>query len=210
MPLRPIVSYVGHALYPIAKYLANILSPFSRQFPSFVENSPHLCEILSNVSIKEDEMSVSFDVKSLYTSVPVQPALKSVETLLVAQSSWTKLTSLSIQDILDLLSTCLNNSYIKFRGQFYEMVSGLAMGSPVSPIVANIFMADLEKKAISTMENPPKPWLRFVDDVLSIVKRHKAEMILQHFNNQHPDILFTWEIEEEICLLYLEMLICMV
>ena len=139
--------------------------------------------------------------------MPVQPALKSVESLLMAESSWTKETALSVQDILDLLSTCLNNSYIKFRGQFYEMVSGLAMGSPVSPIVANIFMADLEKKAISTMENPPKLWLRFVDDALSIVKRHKAEMILQHLNKQHPGILFTWEIEDNKCLPYLDTLI---
>ena len=108
-------------------------------------------------------MLVSFDVKSLYTSVPVQPALKSVESLLMAESSWTKETALSVQDILDLLSTCLNKSYFKFRGQFYEMESGLAMGSPVSPIVASIFLADLEKKAVSTMENPPKLWLRFVD-----------------------------------------------
>ena len=90
VPLRPIVSYVGQVLYRIAKYLANILSPFSRQFSSFVENSSYLCEILSNVSIEEDEILVSFDVKSLYTSVPVQPPLKSVESLLMAESSWKK------------------------------------------------------------------------------------------------------------------------
>ena len=141
-------------------------------------------------------MSVSFDVKSLYTSVPVQPALKSVESLLMVESSWTKETYLSVQAIPDLLSTCLNNSGFRYRGQFYEMESGLAMGSPMSHLVANIFMADLEKKAISTMESPPKLWLRFVDDVLSIVKRHKAEMILQHLSNQHPGNLFTSEIED--------------
>ena len=32
-------------------------------------------------------------------------------------------------------------------------------------------------------------------------------MILQHLNNQHPGILFRWEIEDEKCLPFLDMLI---
>ena len=43
------------------------------------------------------------------------------------------------EEILHLLEICLRESSFKFRGQFYEMTNGLAMGCPVSPIVANIF-----------------------------------------------------------------------
>ena len=42
-----------------------------------------------------------------------------------------------------------------FQGQFYEQVEGAAMGSPVSPIVANLYMEYLEQKAFCTAPHPP-------------------------------------------------------
>ena len=71
VPVRPIVSYVGHALYNTSKHLSRILSPFAASFSSFVQNSAHLCKILRNVTIGDDKVLVRFDVKSLYTSVPI-------------------------------------------------------------------------------------------------------------------------------------------
>ena len=35
------------------------------------------------------------------------------------------------------------------------------MGSPISPIVANLFMEDFEVKAINNAKNPPKMWKRY-------------------------------------------------
>ena len=49
-----------------------------------------------------------------------------------------------------LLEFCHKNTYFPFQGQFYEQVEGAAMGSPVSPIVANLYMEYLEQKALST------------------------------------------------------------
>ena len=53
-----------------------------------------------------------------------------------------------------------------------EQVKGSAMGSPISPIVANLFMEDLEVKALSTAPTPPTLWKRFVDDTFIIIKNH--------------------------------------
>ena len=107
--------------------------------PSFAENAAHLCEILPDVSIAEDETLVSFDVKALYTSVPLQPALDSVREALLRDQSWQMNTSLSAEEVVDLLNLCLQNISFQFCDKFYEMDSGLAMGLPVSPVVANIF-----------------------------------------------------------------------
>ena len=63
--------------------------------------------------------------------------------------------SIVIDDIILLLEFCLKNTYFSFQGQLFEQVESAAMGSPVSPIVANLYMEYLEQKAISIAPNPP-------------------------------------------------------
>ena len=99
--------------------------------------------------------------------------------------------------VIKLLTLCLEDTTFKFRDKFYRMTDGLAMGSPVSPIVANIFMGDLERNALITMKDRPRLWLRYVDDVLSIVKRNSLEGMLVHLNAQNDAITFTKEDENE-------------
>ena len=63
-------------------------------------------------------------------------------------------TVLAVKDIIFLLEFCLKNTYFSFQDQFYEQVEGAAMGSPVSPIVANLYVEYLEQKALSTAPHP--------------------------------------------------------
>ena len=59
---------------------------------------------------------------------------------------------------------CLKSTYFSLRGNIYEHIEGVAMGSPLSPVVADIYMEWLEKKSIETYPLKPKIWKRFVDD----------------------------------------------
>ena len=52
---------------------------------------------------------------------------------------------MEVSDIILLLEFCLKNTYFSFQDQFYKQVEGAAMGSPVSPIVANLNMEYLEQ-----------------------------------------------------------------
>ena len=63
-------------------------------------------------------------------------------------------TVMEVSDIILLLEFCLKNTYFSFQGQFYAQVEGAVMGSPVSPIVANLYMEYLEQKALSTAPTP--------------------------------------------------------
>ena len=63
---------------------------------------------------------------------------------------------LSVQNIIELLGFCLHNTYFSFQNKFYEQIEGAAMGSPVSPIVANLFMEDFERKALTAAIYPPQ------------------------------------------------------
>ena len=64
---------------------------------------------------------------------------------------------MEVGNIILLLEFCLKNTYFSFQGQFYEQVEGAAMGSPVSPIVANLYMEYLEQKALRTAPHPTPP-----------------------------------------------------
>ena len=79
------------------------------------------------------------------------------------------------------------------------------MGSPVSPPVANLFMADLESKALRSFSGAPSVWYRYVDDVLSIVKRSLVKDFLDHLNSQHGG--FTVEVDKEGRLPFMDVLL---
>ena len=71
------------------------------------------------------------------------------------------------------------------------------MGSPVSPIVANLYMEYLEQKTLSTAPNPPRFWCRYVDDTFVIDKEVNKQGFLQHINSVDPAIRFTVEDNKE-------------
>ena len=81
------------------------------------------------------------------------------------------------------------------------------MGSPVSPIVANIFMQDLETKAVQYSEFIPKIWYRYVDDTFVIIEKQHEDYFFELINLINPSIQFTKELESDHKLPFLDVLI---
>ena len=133
----------------------------------------------------------------LFASVPVDPALNIIRDLLEKDHTLKERTVLAVTDIILLLEFCLKNIYFSFQDQFYEQVEGVDMGSPVSPIVPNLYMEYLEQKALSTAPHPPRFWCRFVDDTFVIHKEASKQDFLQHINSVDPAIKFTVEDNKE-------------
>ncbi len=114
---------------------------------------------------------VSFDVVSLFTAIPVDRACEHIRNKLFKDETLQHSTKLSIDDIIRLLRFTLTNSYFNFNKKTYKQIHGCAMGSPVSPIVANLCMEEIEDFAHSQSTVPPKKWFRYVDAVFAIIMR---------------------------------------
>ena len=108
------------------------------------------------LTLQPGECLPSYDVTSLFTSVPIHPALNIIKDLLEKDEKLNDRTVLSVQDIIELLVFCLYNTYFSFQNKFYEQVEGMAMGSPVSPIVANLYMEYFEGRSLRSDFNPPR------------------------------------------------------
>ena len=181
----------------MAKELAKILKPLIGKSPHHINSTQDFVEQVKHITLVPGECLSSYDVSSLFTSVPIDPALKIIKDLLVKDPTLKDRTVIDIDDIILLLEFCLKNTYFSFQGQFFEEVEGVAMGYPVSPTVANLYMEYLEQKALSTAPHPPRFWHRYVDDTFVIHKEANKQGFLQHINSVDPAIKFTVEDNKE-------------
>ena len=208
MPLRPIISSVGSVTHATAKELTRIIKPLVGGSQHHVRNNKDFIHSIEGIQLTADECMMSFDVESLFTSVPVDPSIQIIKKLLEEDRSLHLRTKMTVNQISCFLDFCLKTTYFIFQGKFFEQVKGAAMGSPISPIVANLFMEDLEVKALSTAPTPPTLWKRFVDDTFIIIKKSSKESFLQHLNSVDDNIHFTCEEpNEDGSIAFLDMLI---
>ena len=79
IPLRPTVSSRGSITYRVAKELANITCPLVGQSPHHLENTQQFIQQLQKARLEPGEVMTSYDVKTLFTSVPVDPFIQIVK-----------------------------------------------------------------------------------------------------------------------------------
>ena len=139
-----------------------------------------------------------FDVTALYTSIPIADAIEVIQRRLEQDTELPRRTTWSTNNILKFLEFCLVNTYFLFDGQFFEQTKGAAMGSPVSPIVANIYMEAFEDRAINTALHPPNIWKRYVDDTFVVQLMSQREEFFHHINQVDTSIKFTMQEKDQM------------
>ena len=78
----------------------------------------------------------------------------------------------------------------------YQQCDGVAVGSPLGPVLAGIFMVRLERTLIPKLTEHMNPWKRYVDDTISIIKETSISRVLTVLNSFHKNIEFTYEMEQ--------------
>ncbi|RLU21129.1 hypothetical protein DMN91_005755 [Ooceraea biroi] len=189
-PLRIIVSYTNCPLYPLSSFLHEIIHN-NILFPeSHILNSSQLVNALRGTSLDPNFQFASLDAVSLFTNVPTDLAIQSI------RDRWddiSKGTSIPIDEFLIAINFVLSSTCFSFGGHIYKQIFGTLMGSPISMIVADLVLQDIESKALSTLNRHIPIYCRHVDDI--ILASHPAYFndILNTFNSFHSRLQFTIE-----------------
>ena len=202
---KTIHNFTSSPTYAVSSYLAKILSPVVGNTDYTVKNSCDFADFIRGKTLDAGNELVSFDVVSLFTKIPVVLAINVAEKRLKQDASLGQRTSLPVEDLIDLLSFCLNTTQFAYNGTYYQQVFGTAMGSPVSAVIANMVMEDVEQRALASSPVQPLFWKRHVDDVVSAVSGNEAERLLSHLNSAEPSIQFTIERENDRRLFFLDL-----
>ena len=180
--MRPIVSFCGSPTYQLSKYLTTILQPLTDKSRRKLQSTEDFINATKTVQLPDGYKLMSFKVKSLFTIILLQLELQCTETAILP------LPTEEIMDLLCLTSTCLTSTYFQYNGKLYKQLHGTAMGSPVSIVVAEIVMQNIEESALSTCRQTIPLWLRYVDDTFTAVRHDEIDAFHHHLNEKNTDI----------------------
>ena len=135
---------------------------------------------------------VSYDVTSLFTNIPLQETIDIAINLLFNHNVKLNITRKKLKKLF--LFATPQTRFI-FNSKFYNQIDEVAMGSPLAPVLANIFMGFHGSKWLNECNlNKPKFYLRYVDDILAAFDNEKDSLnFLNFLNNRHLNIKFTIE-----------------
>ena len=163
-PGRPIVSGIDSITSRVGRYIDFYLQPLVKKIPSYVRDSKHIMNILSDVPPTLGLWMITIDDKSLYTIIPHELGLEAVRHYLLRDSG---LVTKQVEFIMGLLKFAAESNYFWFENNFYKQVTGVAMGAKCAPSLANLFMAKWEEDVVYGANVPELMlWTRYIDDIL--------------------------------------------
>ena len=188
---RPIVSAVGYITTPISTVLNYILKDYLKKFNTICNNSTHLIQRYEGTTIPPGYLWLSADVESLYTNINLTKLIDTIQTILNEDGninpnirSWT----------ITALKWVLYNNYFLINGNIFLQIHGIAMGTSVAPILANLYLAFMERH--NFIQQLPL-YMRYLDDVIALWPTGQDPALLHHhFNNQDSYITFTTKVDQ--------------
>ena len=192
LKLRPIISSIGTYNYNLAKYLSDKLIPHIPSTYS-VNDTFTFVKDLNELSYK-DKYLTSFDVVSLFTNIPLYETIELAVDIIKSKYPDLKITR---NELTQLFRFATAETHFLYEGKIYDQIEGVAMGSPIAPVLANLFMGYHEHNWLSKSDGKkPIVYKRYVDDVFCLFDNEiDAKEFLEYLNKQHPNIKFTSEPE---------------
>lgn len=195
LPLRPIVSACAAPGFKLAKFISELLSTVFWETGFHIKDSSTFVKRIKNLEISESDILISYDVVSMFTNLPIDHIIDIVHSREneIMERFGLRFDTLKIM-LLFLLKEC---AFFSFDKTLYRQKDSLAMGSPLSPILAKILMTHLIECSLKKLSFKPKFLGLYVDDSLWVVNVNQVSAISAILNEYHPKIKFTLEKEVE-------------
>ena len=135
---------------------------------------------------------VSFDVCSLFTNIPLQETIELAVNIVFENNPGIKLSK---EELKQLFVFATAQTHFHFNDEVFDQIDGVAMGSPLAPALANLFMGSQESNWLANNEGKNVLFYRrYVDDIFCVFNLEcHADSFLKFLNEQHPNLKFTVE-----------------
>ncbi|CAF1534998.1 unnamed protein product, partial [Didymodactylos carnosus] len=198
----------GSHNHDLSQYLYELIKNNrpSKSF-SYIHDSFEFVKKITGIQNSSDQIRVNFDVDNLYTNVPVHEAIEITLDMLFKRPTPPP-RPFTRPQLKRLLEIAVCDIPFRFLDKIYIQIDGVAMGSPLGPILADLFMSNIEQKLNKFSANKPLVWIRCVDDIFCIFKKQQnINDFLMRINKWHPNVEFTIERECNEKLAFLDVLI---
>ena len=203
VPLRPIISMSGSAQYETSRWLAELLAPVRKMYSAkCVKDSFAFVDLLRKAEVPSGGIMCSYNAVSLFTNVPLHDTIEICKKTLYHHDEICPPT-LSEREFEDLMYKVTSGVKFSFDDFMYQQRDGVAMGSPLGPVMADIFVGYHE--SLIPADQWPSLYCRFVDDCFSYCHDvEESDRFLETLNNLHPSLKFTRELETDGVLPFLD------
>ena len=204
-PMRSIISQIGTVTYNISKTLNSIISKF---LPTkyMVRSTAEFMEL--SRTVKSPRFLASLDVENLFTNVPVDATIEIILKNCYSHSTLSPpdIPSKTLEKLLKLCTT--ETPFKATDGSLYQQIDGVSMGSSLGPTFANFYIANLENKILPTIRDIEKCiYCRYVDDIFLVLPNFKLLETIKSQFETHSSLKFTYEVESNKKLAFLDTLI---
>ena len=205
-PVRPILSMCGSPQYKVSRWICRLLQPVLDMYSTYVvKDSFEFADFLHDHEFPETFFMCSFDVVSLFTNVPLD---FTIDICCDAMYRGNVGSPVTIEETYfrRLMNMVTSGVEFSFENVMYRQIDCVAMGSPLGPVLANIFVSYCE--SLVPKCKWPAVYCRFVDDSWSYFQsRSDAQEFLELLNKLHPSLKFTCEFESASKLSFLDVLV---
>ena len=205
LPFRPILSAIGTCTYNIAKFFVPILKDFTLNEYT-VRDSFSFCDEIQEQN--NNLYMASFDIESLFKNIPLDETINICVNNVFGNKKIIK--GLLKKDFKQLLTLSVKSSCFVFNYVYYQQVDGVAIGSPIGPTLANLFLINYESKWLKDcpVQFALKYYRRYVNDIFLLFKAmDHVQKFFRYMNSRHPKIKFTFKEENDNKISFLGILI---